>query len=174
MAERKQALLKRLEGFFKEDETIEEASLFTADELGTPMDVLRVLVMDYGAGLTDILAEYSFIPFEGDDDEVWYFSSVLTIDTDIPKEGVSALSCAIAKLNFYLPYGNFALSGDGKMLVYRTVTALRSDADDENLYKDIELAADTAILVPEQYVQLLSQVADGSLLLNDFLSTLPQ
>ena len=173
MADRKQALLKRLEGFFKEDETIEEASLFSAEELGTPMDMVRVLVTDYGPGLTDILAEYSFIPFE-EADEVWYFSSVLTIDTDIPKEGVSALSCAIAKLNFYLPYGNFALSGDGRMLVYRSVAALRSDSDDEALYKDIELAADTALLVPEQYVELLSQVADGSLLLNDFLSTLPQ
>ena len=137
------------------------------------MDVLRVLVTEYGSDLTDILVEYSFIPFEGPD-EVWYFSSVLTIETAVPAEGVPALSQAIARLNFVLPYGSFALSVDGKMLVYKSITALRSDCDDETLYKDIELSADTALLVPEQYTGLLLKVADGSLLISDFLDMLPQ
>ncbi len=173
MSDRKQILLKKLEVFFAEDETVEEVALFSAEELGTPMDMLRLLVLEYGPGLKDILAEYSFIPY-GEEDEVWYFSSILTLETDLPKEGIPSLSQAIAKLNFYLPYGNFAISSDNRMLIYKSVTALRSDCDDETLYKDIELAADTSLLVPEQYTQLLSSVADGSLLVNDFLSMLPQ
>ncbi|MCR4656178.1 MAG: hypothetical protein K5770_08125 [Lachnospiraceae bacterium] len=173
MNERKHRLLERLEDFFKNDEDIEEASLFSAQELNTPMDILRVLVLDYGPDPFDLLAEYSFIPFDGED-EVWYFSSVLTIMSDVPKDGVPALSCAIAKLNFYLPYGGFGLSSDGKTLIYKSVEVLRPDRDDDALYEDIELAADTALLVPEGYTGLLMQVAEGSLLLTDFLEMLPE
>ncbi|MCR5789630.1 MAG: hypothetical protein K6G83_07050 [Lachnospiraceae bacterium] len=179
MEKRKRELLQRLETFFKNDEDIEEASLFTAEELQVPVDMLRVLVLDYGPDPIDVLAEYSFLPVSGGE-EVWYFSSVLTIMSDVPKEGVPALSCALAKLNFYLPYGSFALSGDGKMLIYKSVTAVRADSKsagedpDDRLYEEIELAADTALLVPEGYTGLLRQVADGTLLLDDFLTMLPQ
>ncbi len=173
MKDRKKKLLEKLETYFKKDEDIEEASLFTAEELGTPMDVLRVLVSGYGPGVMDILAEYSFIPFEGAE-EVWYFSSVLTILTDIPKEAAPAVAGAIARLNFYLPYGSFGLSSDDSMLVYRSVTVLRSDHEDEKLYEDMELSADTALLIPERYTYLLEQISDGSLLMKDFLESLPK
>lgn len=174
MKDRKQALLKKLEDFFKEDEDIEEASLFTKEELNAPMDVLRVFVTGYGPGLTDILAEYSFIPMPPQEvEEIWYFSTVITIETDIPKEGVSALSNVISRLNFYLPYGSFCLSTDGRMLVYKSVTALRAEEKDETLYKDIELSADTALYVPESYTDVLNRIADGRLSAAEFLATLP-
>ena len=57
MSDRKKQLLERLETFFVNDEEVEEASIFTAEELGTPMDMLRVLVTGYGPGLMDVLAE---------------------------------------------------------------------------------------------------------------------
>ena len=174
MEERKRNLLKQLEKFFKEDEDIEEASLFTKEELETPMDVLRVLVTGYGPALIDVLAEYSFIPMPGEADEVWYFSSVLTIETDIPKEGAAALSNAIARLNFYMPYGGFCLSPDGSMLTYKSVTALRSDEKDETLYKDIELSADTALFVPENFTDSLLRIADGRMPLSEFIAMLPE
>lgn len=173
MKDRKKKLLKRLEGFFKNDEMAEEVSIFTAEELGAPMDILRVFVTGYGPGLIDVLAEYSFIPLEGAE-EVWYFSSVITIMTDIPEDGVVPLSAAIAKLNFFLPYGSFCISGDGDMLVYRSVTALRTDHDDEKLYEDIELSADTALLAAEDQTLLLIQVAEGELFLDDYLAGLPE
>ncbi len=172
MNDRKKALIERLEAFFQNDEAVEEASIFTGEELGTPMDVLRVLVLDYGAGLLDILGEYSFLPLEGPE-EILYFSSVLTLLTNIPEAAVPALSGAISKLNFYLPYGSFCLSKDGSMLIFKAVSVLRSDHDDEKLYDDIELAADTALFIPESYLYQLQQVADGTLLLNDFISMLP-
>lgn len=172
MADRKKALLEKLELFYKDDEGIEEASLFTGEELGTPMDVLRLLVRDYGPGLMDVLAEFSFLPTEGD--EVWFFNAVLTILTDVPKEAVPALSGAISRLNFYLPFGAFCISSDGSMLSYKAVTALRASHDDENIYENLEVAAESALLVPEQYTYTLEQIANGSLLMNDFIKMLPQ
>ena len=172
MADRKKVLLERLAKYYQEDEDIAEASVFTGKELGVPTDVLRLLVRSYGAGLMDILAEYSFLPVEGD--EVWFFASILTIMIDVPKEAVPSLAMAVSKLNFYLPYGSFSLSGDGKLLSYKAVTTLRSARDDDMLYEDMELAADTALLVPENYVFALEQIADGDLLVNDFIKMIAQ
>ncbi len=171
--EKQREYLKRLERFFSEDPDIEQVSLFTMEELDAPMDMLRAIVTDYGAGLTDVLAEFSFIPFPGPQ-EVWYFSSTLTIKEDISKYGVSALSGAVARLNFYLPYGCFAVNPEGNMLIYKAVTAIRSDHDEEKIYEDIELSADTALLIPESYTDLLVKVAEGTLLLQDFIDSLPK
>ncbi len=172
MDERKLELLKRLEAYFNEDEDIEEVSIFTKEELNAPMDVLRVFLTDYGPGLMEVLVENSFLPLQ--ETEVLYFNTVITIKLDIPEEAVSALSCAIAKLNFFLPYGAFSINGDGSMLVYKSTTAVLSKDDDDALYEQIQLSADTAILAAEGYTEQLSQVADGSLLLSDFLETLPE
>lgn len=172
MDERKRELLKRLEAFFSKDEDIDEVSLFTKEELETPMDVLRVLITGYGPGLMDVLVECSFLPLP--DTEVLYFNTVITVRMDVPQEGVSALSGAIAKLNFFLPYGGFAVNGDGSMLVYKSSTAFLSENPDDKLYELMELSADTSVLVAENYTEMLSQVADGQLTLNDFLETLSQ
>lgn len=168
----KKDLLTQLEEFYKNDEDVEEASIFTAEELGAPMDMLRVLITEYGPGLIEVLGEFSFIPFK--DSEVLYFSSVLTIMTNVPKDGASALSGAISRLNYYLPYGGFALSPDGSTLVYKSVSALRADHTAKKLYEDIELASDMSLLIPEGYTDLLMRVAVGDLLLDDFIATLPE
>ncbi len=172
MDERKQKLLKQLEAYFQNDEDVEDISLFTKEELGTSMDVLRALITGYGADLTDVLAEFSFLPFQ--DTEVLYFNTVLTIRVDVPKEGVTALSGAISRLNFYLPCGSFAISSDGSILIYKTSAAFPSEWDDNKLYELIELSADTALSVAESHVGLLSDVADGKMSLSEFTDTLPQ
>ena len=94
--ERKRQLLTKLEEFFKDDEDVEEVSLFTAQELEAPMDVLRAFLSDYGPGRIDVLAEFSFLPFEGPE-EVLYFSAVLTIMSEMPKDAVPAVAGAIAR-----------------------------------------------------------------------------
>ena len=53
------------------------------------------------------------------------------------------------------------------------MSVLQADHDDEVLYEDMELAADTALLIPEKHLYLLQQVAEGTLLLNDFIEMLP-
>ena len=136
MDERKQKLLKQLEAYFQNNEDTEDVSLFTKEELGTSMDVLRALITGYGAYLTDVLAEFSFLPLQNT--EILYFNTVLTIRVDVPGEGQAALSGAVSTLNFYLPYGSFAISRDGSILIYKSSTAFPSDWDDKKLYELIE------------------------------------
>ena len=173
MKERKRQLLTRLEEFFKNDEDIDEVSFFTSDETGAPMDVLRLLLTNYGPGRADVLAEFSFLPFEGPE-EVLYFSSVVTILTTMPKDAVPAVAGAIARLNFYLPYGSFGINSEGNMLIYKSVATLRADHDDKILYESMELAADTSLLIPEQSTYDLIRIAFGELLLNEYLEKLPK
>ncbi len=173
MNEKKSKLLKKLEAYFQSDENIEEASLFTGEELGMPTDMLRIIVCDYGPALMDVLGEFYFLPLK-EDDEVWYFTSVITIKSDLPPEGTPALAGAISKLNFYLPYGAFCMSADGSLLAYKSVVPVKAADTEKQLYSQIELNADTSLLIPESYTDLLARVADGRLLLKDFLSMLPQ
>lgn len=172
MEDKKLGLLKKLESFLTDELNVDEASLFTKEELNAPMDVLRALVTDYGPGLIDVMAEFSFIPFEGPE-EVLYLSSILTIKTDVPKDGVSALAGAASRLNFYLPCGAFCVNPSGDMLVFKNTTLLRSDHPDDILFGDMTVAADRLLSVPESYTDLLIKVSEGKLLLNDFINTLP-
>ncbi len=172
MDERKRELLKKLETFFNEDDGVAEVSLFTKEELDTPMDVLRLLITDYGPGLMDVLAECSFLPLQ--DPDVLYFTTVITVRMDIPEAGLSSLSGAVSRLNFFLPYGGFSVSGDGTMLIYKACAAFPSGWEDEQLYKLMEISADSALYTAESHTGPLSQVADGQLALSDYLTTLPQ
>ncbi len=173
MEERKRKLLKRLEEYFVKEESVEEVSLFTKEELNTPMDMLRALTTEYGSYLIDVLAEFSFLPLEGKQ-EIWFFNSGITRMTNVPKKKVHELGSAISRLNFYLPYGSFALSPDGKMLIYKSVTALKADEDDDKLFEDIRLSADLALFFPEGQTGLLIDVAEGDLSLGDYIRTLPE
>ncbi len=172
MNEKKQKLLKKLEAYFKADESIEEASFFSGEELGMPMDMVRAIICDYGPGLMDILAEFYFLPLK-EDDEIWYFTSVLTIKMQLPAEGIPSLTGAISRLNFYLPIGSFCISNDGSLLVYKSVVPVIASDTEKHQYTQIEQNADTAIMVPESYTDLLVRVSDGRLLLKDFLKMLP-
>ncbi|MBQ9437005.1 MAG: hypothetical protein IJU50_01610 [Lachnospiraceae bacterium] len=172
MEERKRKLLKRLEKELAKDEEFEETSLFTAEELNAPMDVLRALVTEYGMGLMDVLAECSFLPIK-EAEEVWYFSVVLTLSMNVPASGMTPLAKAISRLNFYLPCGAFCLSKDGKMLIYKLVLPCRTDAEEDTLFNQMKLGLETALLVPESYTDLLMRVLDGRLALADFMEALP-
>ena len=172
MGDRKLELLKKLEKSFADDPDIEEVSVFTKEELNAPMDVLRMLVTDYGPGLIDVLAEFSFIPFEGEA-EVWYFSSVVTIANNIPQHAVSSVAGAVSRLNFLLPYGSFGINPAGDTLVFKNVTLIKTADPDKNILDNMELAVDRALFIPESHTDLLIGIAEGRVLLSDFIDSLP-
>ena len=58
--EEKRNLLNRLAGELGQAEDVERASLFTAEELEAPMDVVRCLITETGADLLDLLVVFLF------------------------------------------------------------------------------------------------------------------
>lgn len=143
MEERKRRLLEGLWEQLKEQEFIGEGSLFTADELGAPMDVLRAEIAEFGVELTSVLGEFFFIPL--DDEGILYFSVVITLLNEAPKEAAADIAAAASRLNYYLPCGAYALGNDDRTLVYRNTLPLSADISDEALLKCMFTAADVAV-----------------------------
>ncbi len=147
--ERKQKLLEALEAEFKKDEGIGEMSLFTKKELNAPMDILRAEIADFGSDLVSVLGEFFFLPFEAD--EVLFFSSMITLSSTVPMEAVPDVAAAVARLNYYIPNGCYALGNEDRNLVFRDTLTLKGDADIKDQGTAIMISADNAIMTAERY-----------------------
>ena len=94
MNEKKRKMLNVLIEELDESEDFEEISLFTAEELGAPADIARALISDVGSELIDVLGEFLFMPYE--DEEMLYFTSVITLTDEIMADEQVDIALAIA------------------------------------------------------------------------------
>lgn len=168
MEERKLDLLKSLEKEFKDAGDIGEVSIFTAKELDAPMDVLRAEIAEFGSDLTSVLGEFFFLPFE--ETEVIYFSTVITITGNLPNEIVPEITSAIARLNYYLPCGCFAVGEDDRNLVFRFTVPLRGDAKQKDQEADISIAANTAVLTAERFEGYLKLIIKNEITVDEMIT----
>ncbi len=84
MNEKKRELLNALCSELEKVEYLEQTSLFTADELEAPADVVRTLINEIGTEFISVLGEFFFMPYE--DEEVLYFATAITVSEDIPSD----------------------------------------------------------------------------------------
>lgn len=168
MEKRKMDLLKSLEKEFKDAGDIGEVSVFTAKELNAPMDVLRAEIAEFGSDLTSVLGEFFFLPFE--ETEVIYFSSVITITGNLPHEIVPEITSAIARLNYYMPCGCFAVGEDDRNLVFRFTVPMRGDEDQKDQETDISIAANTAIMTAEKFEGYLKLIIKNETTVDEMIS----
>ena len=163
MKKKKLALLERLMQDFLEFEDHEDFSIFTSEELGTEMDVLRGMHTEFSSEMVEVLGEYFFLPLETED--IWYFTSVFTIIEQIPDLLLEEMGATISRLNYYLPMGAFVLGGDQTgTLIYRYTVPVLSSHDEEVQFDMIRSAADAAFYCAEEfagYLLLLSQGKAG-------------
>ncbi len=127
MTDRQKELLEALEEILNENEHTGEVSMFTAEELGAPMDILRAELTEFGPDLESVLAEFFFIPAENED--TMFFTTVITLSSTVPKEAVPDVAAAAARIDYYLPAGSFALGENDENLIFRH-TALIDRGDD--------------------------------------------
>lgn len=168
--ERKQKLLEALEAEFKKDEGIGEMSLFTKKELNAPMDILRAEIPDFGSDLVSILGEFFFLPFEAD--EVLYFTSMITLSSTIPAEAAPDVAAAIARLNYYIPNGCYALGDDDRNLVFRDTLPLKGDADIKDQGTAIIISANNAIMTAERYEAHIKLVLKNEITVTEMVKML--
>ncbi len=170
MDSKKRGLLKALETEFKGSGDFGEMSLFTAEELNAPTDILRAEVPGFGSDLTSVLGEFFFIPL--DDEDTLYFSTVITLSSDLPKAAAPDVAAAIARLNFYLPCGCFALGEQDKNLVFRLTVPLAADNTDKALKKDLSVAADRALGIAGSYEGYLKLVIKNEINVDEMMEML--
>lgn len=168
MNDRKSKLLHAFADEINKSDDFEEASVFTSKELDTPVDMVRCIVTEVGTDLINALGEFYFLPFENE--EVLYFTLTITLGDEVVPESVSDLESAVSKLDFYLPYGCFALGGEGSILVYKYTVPFRSaDSEDEQM-SSMLTALDAAVTICDRFEGYLMLVASGELAPDDMIS----
>ncbi len=166
MDERKKELLKALEEELKNNDMIGEMSFFTSEELGIPSDMLRAEVADFGTRGQSVLGEFLFLPIE--DEELYYFSSVINLTFTLDKGAAGEVLRAASGLNFYLPIGGFSIGGeDDSNLVFKYTALVPADCDIELQKKIIFAAADRTLLYGEKSETYLSLVLRDGVSLDD-------
>ena len=160
MSEEKRKLLNRFAETINDGEDIEDASVFTAEELGTPMDVVRCRISEAGADLVDMLGECYFLPVEGDDLSV--FTIMVTV-IDEMKEETRFLADAAARLNYFLPVGGFGIDDDDNGLVYKYSVHILNSLSDEDKMTTMLTAFNAAVGVIDKFEGCLMLVATGEM-----------
>ena len=153
--------LKALEKMLADSGNFGEMSLFTAEELNTPMDILRAEIPGFGTDLVSVLGEFIFLPIE--EENILYFSTVITLMSSIPKEAVSDITDAIARLNYYLPCGCFSIGDNDQNLVFRFMMPISEEESDKEIARDMYLAANTAIGTCDRFEGYLKLVIKGEI-----------
>jgi hypothetical protein len=163
-------LLDTLKTRLETDNGIGEISLFTAEELNSPMDILRAELTEFGPDMVNRLGEFFFMPFK--DDDLLYFTTVVTLSGSVPKEAVPDVAAAVARLNYYIPCGCYALGDNDRNLVYR-YTALLSDREEkEMLGEKVISAALSALSTAEKYMGFLLLVLNNDISVEEMVGTI--
>lgn len=161
MNEKKRELLNALISELNESEDMEQTSLFTAEELGTPADVVRTMINDVGAEMISVLGEFFFMPYE--DEEVLYFSTAVTISEEIPAEYMADLENAAIRLNTMIPCGCFATGIGGDRLIYRYTAPFLASQDTGDQVSLMLTAVGASVDTLDRFTGYLALVADGKM-----------
>ena len=172
MKERKIQLLKSVQEKLKEWEI---TSLYRkSEEDNLPMDILTVLINDFGNGFDEVMGEFFFMPeVEGRIEDALCFHCVLTLSDTLMSETLSNLYEAIGTLNYVTETGQFAISRAGEMLVYRNSLALPLEMTDETDLELIMANVAFSLNVAEKFADIIARVNDGRMSIEEFRGLFP-
>ena len=127
----------------------------------------RAGITGFGSDLRNILGEFFFLPFEAD--EVIYFTTVLTITGSVREDVTADLSNAIARLNYYMPCGCFALGDHDSNLIYRFAVPIVGAETKAKQEQAVSMAANTAIMVAEKFEGYLKLVMNNEITVDEMV-----
>ena len=162
MKDKNRELLNALAAELNNAEDVEEASLFDAKELDTGFDLVRCLIRETGADLIDTLGECFFLPLD-EDAELSYFTTLITVIDEMDPEDSVRFADAVARINFFLPAGAFAIDDEDRGLVFKYAVPVMNDAADADKMKSMLNAFNVSLSVVDKYEGALMLVATGEL-----------
>lgn len=160
MEEKKRELLKMLAEQLSDSDDIDRAEFFTKEELEAPVDITRVIITDIGAELISVLGEFYFLPLE--DEEMLFFACGITVTDDIEDHEKTDLYSAVARINYLLPFGSFAMDEGGDNVVYRYTVPVLADSDDDTIRKIMLTSVDAAVSMVDRFESYLMLVQEGN------------
>ncbi|SFL10227.1 hypothetical protein SAMN05216390_11065 [Lachnospiraceae bacterium KH1T2] len=170
--ERYYKLLEKLEEEFNKAEY--KTRLIKEGEGGVPFSILRVGIHDFATIPDGVLAEFFFLDTEESAEHVMYFYSVITIEDEMDRKYSDELAKSIARLNFYIQGGCFAINAAESTLVYRNTGYYFDSLSDEQIFDGMSLNAIHAVQIAEPYGGILSGVAKGENTFEEIMELLPE
>lgn len=143
------------------------------EEEELPMDVLTVLLTEYGSRQDEASGEFYFLPLPNGAEGVCYFSSVITLSESLDPLYLDAVCKAVAMINFYLEYGAYVVDVEGNILAYKMVTPIFESMDAEQFFATVDMNLAHALDAGEKFAGILMKLSEGACTLDDVMDLLP-
>ncbi len=158
---------------FTEDFTDElfAATILEPDD-DVPFPMVRVLFDEMGDVGDEAVAEYYFTPLTSEDDEVSFFTGIITLMEGIPEEAFGRLYEAMSYINFQIPCGAFAIDRGHHVLAYRLCTPMPLDMGREEIYDQMNVVAGNSAAVADSYMGVLKDVAEEKMSIEEVMDLL--
>ena len=147
-------------------------AVFREPENENDLPLVSVLFNEMGEGDEEAYGEFFFRPFESDDDEVQFFSGIITLSDNVPKEHLPELYEAMSYINFQLPCGCFALDKTRSFLCFQENVPLPMELSGDALYEQMNIVSGNAAAVSDAYMSTLLQVAEGEMTIEEVVELL--
>ena len=107
------------------------------------------------------IGEFFFMLPESENDTVQHFCAVITIMDDLSKENLPKLYEAMAKINFRIPCGCYAVDEDESIISYRLTVPMPISLSGDALFDEINVCMANAFSSAEPYADELINIASG-------------
>ncbi len=172
----KEKLLKEWEKLLQKmaDSMQEELipAIYQEAEKEGDIPMVNVMFDDMGDGDEEVYGEFCFRPLMSDEDQVQFFTCMLTLSDDVPEEHRDKLFEAMSYINFQIPCGCFTMDKTGTFLCFRESMPMPIDLMGDELYEQMNLIAGNAVVTTDAYMSALLQVSRGEMSVEDVLELL--
>ena len=143
-----------------------------ADEV-MPMPMLTTLHRNLGMAGNEVMGQFYFLPLLDEEQPFHFFTSVLTLDEEVPAEKYEDLAMAATMLNFYLPAGSFVVEKDGGVLAYKSTNFIPVNTSLEDALVLADANMGIAFNLTDAYVDAFMQLLRGEITVEQFELELP-
>lgn len=165
-------VLKRLLAEFNEAEI---AAIYEREEeTELAVDIVSCLEDEFGADSDVAEFNFFFIPQADCPENMQFFESYITLNTEVIKEQLMVVAAAASIMNQYLAYGAFVVDMPNAFVRYKLSVPMVTDLDEDTLYKEINACATLAIELAEQYAHVFARLSAGEMEFEEFIGMVPQ
>ena len=136
------------------------------------LEILTVLFDDIGRGDEETYGEFYFTPLQSEEDEVQYFTGMITLLDDLDEAYLPVLYEAMSYINFQIPVGTFMIDKTHRFLSFKVTAPMPVDEDDKVLFDQASAVASNAVLVADVYAGVLLDVASGAATIDNVVEIL--
>ncbi|MCR5099937.1 MAG: YbjN domain-containing protein [Butyrivibrio sp.] len=137
------------------------------DETGIDDGILTAYFEELGINDEDAVGEFYFTPVLSEEDDVQFFTAVITLTEDVDESKLPVLYEGLSYLNFYLPLGAFSISDDHNCIIYKYPISLPIDIEGEDLYNIVEGVIATTLTTIDNNIDLVLGLSYGSRSIED-------